>query len=66
MTTLAKRGLTIRYDGPVNRRMEKAVTDLLLLLGYEWWASGYNLVDGVRDLSYDEIGNDTADTDNPS
>lgn len=51
---LDEKELKIFYKDKFNHKLDKAIRDLLTKFGYEEWASGYNLIDGVRDLCFDK------------
>lgn len=57
---MEKHQLTIRYKGrgKIDRALDAALRDFLETLGYECWASGYDLESGERDLSFDLIEKD--------
>lgn len=37
-------------------KLDKEIRSLAKKLGFKWWASGYNLEDGYRDVCFDKIG----------
>ena len=47
--------LKVFYENHVvNSELDKALEATMLEFGYKQWASGYNLIDGVRDLAFDK------------
>ena len=46
--------LKVFYQHPerIDERLDKILENTLATLGYKWWASGFNLIDGVRDLAF--------------
>lgn len=51
---LRKGHLNIYYDGKGEYELEKNLRELLESHGYKFWASGFNLVDEVRDLAFEK------------
>ena len=41
-------------DEPINPDFERDIEKVLKKHGYESWASGFCLVDGVRDIAFDK------------
>lgn len=39
----------------VEKDFDNAIEKFLKPLGFKWWASGYNFVEGIRDLAFDKI-----------
>ncbi len=47
--------LRVYYDGPgINVELDKAIEEALGKFGFERWASGYDLVENIRDLAFDK------------
>jgi len=45
--------LRVQYDSMgSNKELERELTELLKKYGYKWYAEGYTLREGVRDVSY--------------
>lgn len=45
--------LNVVYDGPdIDEALDDALRKVLAEFGWEWWASGYDLVDDERDLAF--------------
>ena len=51
---LRKGQLNIYYDGKGEYELEKDLRELLKSYGYKFWASGFDLVDKVRDLAFEK------------
>ncbi len=49
--------LTVEYDGPIDPRLEKMYTDAAKACGWKWYAQGYDLMTGVRDIAFDKLKN---------
>lgn len=50
-----KQQLRVVYDGPPDEELEKVLEQALSRLGFQRWASGYDLVDHERDLAFDRL-----------
>lgn len=48
--------LKIFYGDPMNEKLDKAIKETLKKFGYSWWASGFDIETGVRDLAFDNRG----------
>ena len=44
--------LKIYYEGRHGRQLDDALIECLRQFGYKFWASGYDLEEGVRDLAF--------------
>ena len=52
---LRKGELRIFYGGgKINSSLDAALRKVLASYDYEWWASGCDLINGVRDLAFDQ------------
>jgi hypothetical protein len=47
--------LAIRYDGPADEGLDKLLTEMLVLFGYEKFSGGYSPGSGLRDLVFNKI-----------
>lgn len=45
--------LTVIYEGKVDAELDTAIEKALKLLGFSRWASGFNLLNGKRDLAFE-------------
>ena len=48
--------LRIYYDGQPDTDLDRALTEVLKSVGWEWWASGYDHLTSQRDLAFDYTG----------
>ncbi|GAG48532.1 unnamed protein product, partial [marine sediment metagenome] len=39
----------------INSELDTALREVLRKFGYHWWASGCNLITGVRDLAFKQV-----------
>ena len=59
ITVLKKNNLKVFYDegvticGSINEELDKAIEKALKPFGYTRWASGTDMVSGVRDLAFE-------------
>ena len=53
---LKENELRVFYGGKLNERLDKALKECIAKFGYTRWASGYDLVDNIRDLAFDKEG----------
>jgi len=51
---LKENELKIFYKGELSQELDEVLENALKLFGYRRWASGYDLVDDVRDLAFDK------------
>ena len=49
------RSLKVVYDGPLDRELDERIEEAVNPLGWKRWASGFNRLDGKRDLAFDLI-----------
>jgi len=54
------KGISVRYEGPLNSELDDLITKILEEAGFEWWASGMDVDYGgrepgplMRDLAFD-------------
>lgn len=50
---MKKNELIVKYSGELNEKLDRAIERCLAEFGCTRWASGYDLVDDVRDLAFD-------------
>ena len=56
--------LRVRYDGKPDKKIDDCIEDALRTIGFGYVGSGYNVVDDVRDLVFEnkEIADEKEDS----
>jgi hypothetical protein len=42
----------VYYDGKLNSKLDKAITEKMKSIGCKWYAQGTDLVNGIRDIAF--------------
>ena len=48
-----KKSIKVTYDGELSGRLDDKIIKAMSGIGYELWASGYDMTTNIRDLAFD-------------